>query len=135
MRRVFLLMLMSIAAFSAMAQTKGKDVVEVMYFHGKQRCATCMAIEKYVREVVDADFAKEKKAGKVVFREIDISTPAGEKIARDYRVTWSSLFVNGWKEGKETRNDMTKFAFKNARSDTEKFKRGVSDAIRKNMVF
>lgn len=23
-----------------------KDCVEVLYFHGKQRCATCMAIEK-----------------------------------------------------------------------------------------
>lgn len=25
---------------------KQKDRVEVLYFHGKQRCATCMAIEK-----------------------------------------------------------------------------------------
>ena len=27
-------------------QLEQKDHVEVLYFHGKQRCATCMAIEK-----------------------------------------------------------------------------------------
>ena len=46
---------------TALAQTRVRDHVEVMYFHGKQRCATCMAIEKYAREVVEKDFANEKK--------------------------------------------------------------------------
>lgn len=27
-------------------QLEQKDHVEVLYFHGKQRCATCMAIDK-----------------------------------------------------------------------------------------
>ena len=43
MNRVLLLVLMSLFAMASMAQTK--DYVEVMYFHGKQRCATCKAIE------------------------------------------------------------------------------------------
>ena len=30
-----------------------KDHVELVYFHGKQRCITCRAIEKYSKEVVD----------------------------------------------------------------------------------
>lgn len=30
---------------SADAESDGKDRVEVLYFHGKQRCATCKAIE------------------------------------------------------------------------------------------
>lgn len=133
MKRKLLFALMSLLAMTALAQTRVRDHVEVMYFHGKQRCATYMAIEKYAREVVEKDFANEKKKGKVVFKIVDISTDEGEKIAKKYRVTWSSLFVNGWKAGKEKRNDMTQFAFKNARKNTDEFKRGVSGKIKELM--
>ena len=133
MKRKLLFALMSLLAMTALAQTRVGDHVEVMYFHGKQRCATCMAIEKYAREVVEKDFANEKKKGKVVFKIVDISTDEGEKMAKKYRVTWSSLFVNGWKAGKEKRNDMTQFAFKNARKNTDEFKRGVSGKIKELM--
>lgn len=133
MKRKLLFALMSLLALTALAQTRVRDHVEVMYFHGKQRCATCMAIEKYAREVVEKDFANEKKKGKVVFKIVDISTDEGKKIAKKYRVTWSSLFVNGWKAGKEKRNDMTQFAFKNARKNSDEFKRGVSGKIKELM--
>lgn len=133
MKRKLLFALMSLLAMTALAQTRVGDHVEVMYFHGKQRCATCMAIEKYAREVVEKDFTNEKKKGKVVFKIVDISTDEGEKIAKKYRVTWSSLFVNGWKAGKEKRNDMTQFAFKNARKNSDEFKRGVSGKIKELM--
>lgn len=50
-----------------------KDRVEILYFHGKQRCATCMAIEKNAQEAVESQFADELKNGTVVFKTIDIS--------------------------------------------------------------
>lgn len=81
---------------TATAKTPEKDIVEAIYFHGKQRCATCMAIEKNAKEVVTTLFANEHKNGTVVFKTVDISTPEGEKIADKYEVTWSSLFVNKW---------------------------------------
>ena len=130
MKRNVWLVVLSLFAMMALAQTGVKDHVEVMYFHGKQRCVTCMAIEKYAREVVEQDFVNEKKKGKVVFKVIDISTDEGAKVAKDYRVTWSSLYVNSWKKGKETRNDMTQFGFKNARKHTDDFKKGVSGKIK-----
>ena len=133
MKRNLLFVVMSLFAMVALAQTKVKDHVEVMYFHGKQRCVTCMAIEKNAREVVEKDFANEKKSGKVAFKVVDISTPEGARIAKDYRVTWSSLFVNGWKNGKEKRSDMTQFAFKNARKHADEFKKGVSGKIKELM--
>ena len=133
MKRYLLFVVLGLFAVAALAQTKVKDGVEVMYFHGKQRCTTCMAIEKHAREVVEKDFVNEKKDGKVRFRVVDISTAEGAKIAREYRVTWSSLYVNGWKDGKEKRNDMTQFAFKNARNHTDKFKKGVNGKIKELM--
>lgn len=118
---------------SANAATPVKDRVEVIYFHGKQRCATCMAIEKNAKEAVNAMFADELKNGSVVFKAVDISTPEGEALADKYEVSWSSLYVNKWKGGKETRNDMTKFGFSNARSNPDVFKKGLSDKIRQSL--
>ena len=59
-------------------QLEQKDHVEVLYFHGKQRCATCMAIEKNAKEVVEVQFANELKNGTLVFCTIDISDPKND---------------------------------------------------------
>lgn len=106
-------------------KTDLKEYVEVLYFHGKQRCITCNAIEKLTKETIDQDFARQLKEGKVIFKIIDISTEEGEKIADKYEVTWSSLYINKWKDGKETKNNMTDFGFSNAKSSPETFKAGV----------
>lgn len=111
-----------------------RDHVEVIYFHGKQRCATCIAIEKNAREVVSTRFADEVKDGKIVFRTVDISTPEGEVLADKYQVTWSSLFVNGWKDGKETRDNLTETGFRNIRNNLDAFKKILSDKIRQALL-
>lgn len=118
---------------TAAAKSPEKDRVEVIYFHGKQRCVTCMAIEKNANEVVNTLFANELKNGTVVFKTVDISTPEGEKIADKYEVTWSSLFVNKWKDGKESRNNLTEFGFGNARKNSDGFKKGLADKIRQSL--
>lgn len=111
------------------AQTGQKEYVEVIYFHGKQRCVTCNAIEKLAKEVVEKDFAQQFKDGKVVFRIVDISTEEGEKIADKYEVTWSSLFINKWDDGKEAKNNMTDFGFSYAKNSPDVFKDGVKKKI------
>ena len=133
MKKTFLLALMCLFALAVAAQAQVKERVEVVYFHGKQRCATCMAIEKYAREVVSQDFADEQKSGKVVFKVVDISTTEGKKLEKSYRVTWSSLFINRWKDGKEQRGNITEFSFKNARKNTVEFKKGVRDKIKEGL--
>ena len=115
------------------ADSPEKDRVEIIYFHGKKRCATCMAIEKNAKEVVNTQFANELKNGTVVFKTVDISTPEGEKLADKYEVTWSSLFVNKWKDGKESRNNLTEFGFGNARKNPDGFKKGLADEIRQSL--
>lgn len=133
MKKTFLLALMCLFALAVTVQAQVKERVEVVYFHGKQRCATCLVIEKYAREVVNQDFADEQKSGKVVFKVVDISTTEGKKLTKSYRVTWSSLFINSWKDGKEQRSNITEFSFKNARKNTEEFKKGVRDKIKEGL--
>lgn len=106
------------------------DGVEVLYFHGKQRCATCIAIEKSTQEVMEKDLADAVRKGKVKFRTIDISREENEAVAEKYEVTWSSLFVVKHKGGVETVENLTEFAFGNARKSPEVFKAGVVKTVR-----
>lgn len=103
--------------------------IEVLYFHGSQRCITCRAIESNTLALLDSLYTKEKADGKIVFRVIDISDEKNEKIAEKYEVTWSSLFVNGWKNGKESVNNMTEFGFSYAKNSPDEFKKGLKDKI------
>ena len=117
-------------AVTANDQTAGvKDCVEVLYFHGKQRCVTCRAIEKNAKDLLDAKFADLMRQGRVVWRVIDISQRENAQIAEKYKVTWSSLFIVSHKNGKEEAENLTEFAFGNARSNPDKFKSGLQQHI------
>lgn len=118
-----------LSALGIMAQSSADTYVEVLYFHGKQRCVTCKAIEQYTKEVIDIDLADWVKAGRIRFKEVDISTPDGEKLAEKYRVNWSSLYVNKWEGSQEERNDLTRFGFQNARNNTAVFKEELKRKI------
>lgn len=104
------------------------DVVEVLYFHSKQRCASCIAIEKHTKELVASTYADEMKNGKLVFKSMDITKD--EHIADKYEVSWSSLIVVDYdKHGEEKVENMTEFAFANARTNPDNFKKGVAEQI------
>ncbi len=107
-----------------------KDHVEVLYFHGKQRCITCAAIEKNTKEVVESQFADELENGTLVFKSIDISQSENEEITNKYEVTWSSLFITKWKEGKDTTENLTEYAFAKAFSAPDTFRTNVTQKIR-----
>ena len=106
-----------------------RNGVEVLYFHGKQRCVTCKAIEQLTLEVLEANFADELKDGTIVFRSIDLSQPENEAIADKYEVTWSSLFVNKWLNGVEIKTNMTDFGFSYAKNQPEVFKKGLKEKL------
>lgn len=111
MKRTLVLMMVSLIllacgeksnAVTAKAQSgQVNDFVEILYFHGKQRCMTCRSIEQNTKELVEAKFARQMKEGKVVYRVIDISKKENARIAEKYEVTWSSLFLVQHKSGKE----------------------------------
>lgn len=108
-----------------------KDRVEILYFHGKQRCATCLAIEKHTEEAIAARFADELESGRVVFRTIDLSEAENGQIAEKYEVAWSALLVSKWEDGKETYENLTEYAFAHARTAPEAFKETVIRKIEK----
>ena len=54
-------------------------------------------------------------------------------IAEKYEVTWSSLFICKWKNGKETHENLTEYAFANARTAPDTFKSGVIEKIKTSL--
>ena len=112
-----------------LANEPDKTCVEILYFHGDMRCKNCYAMEKGVSELLDDQFKDEVKDGKIIFKTIDITTPEGEQIADNYGVTWSSLYLNNWKNGKEERNDLTRMGMKTAAKDPAAFKEEVKKYI------
>lgn len=143
MRTSFLILILAVLSFASCsggAEKKEKqqllqvaenpDRVEVLYFHGKQRCITCNAIEKLTQEVVETDFSQALADGDLVFRIIDISEDAHAEMADRYEVTWASLFINKWDKGVEARDNMTDFGFTHAKNSPEIFKEGVRSKIK-----
>ena len=106
---------------------ENKTSVEVLYFHGKQRCATCVAIEENTKQLIEERFSEQISKGELVFKTIDINE--NETLADKYEITWSSLLVVDNENGKEIVEDLTNFAFTNALNSPDEFKEGVSKTI------
>ena len=104
-----------------------ENTLEVLYFHGKQRCITCRAIEMLTKEVLDSDFAEAQKSGKLVFKIIDISQKENKAIAEKYEVAWSSLILN---KGGNVVN-LTDMGFSYAKGQPEVFKAQLKEEITK----
>src|SRR4030042_2154939 len=91
------------------------EMVEVYYFHFTRRCETCMAVENESRKAVEELYASalEEEEGKQTADKLNISSQTllvvkfGEKI------------------------DLTSQGFMYARTDPEKLKKALQDAIGK----
>ena len=113
------------------APSTRENGVEVLYFHGQQRCVTCMAIERETKAVVDELFADAVAEGTLEMRIIDISQAENEALADKYEITWSSLVVVKYTDGEEEAENLTNFAFANARSNPEVFRAELSEKLKK----
>lgn len=92
--------------------------VEVLYFHGKKRCATCNAIEQLTKETVEGLGRRD-----VTVRILEIGQ--NEELAQRYGVAWSSLLVV---RGDSVR-DLTRMGFSLARSRPEEFRARLTETV------
>ncbi|WP_418501631.1 nitrophenyl compound nitroreductase subunit ArsF family protein [Culturomica massiliensis] len=126
-----LLLFFFFALFSPLCIANGQAPVKVLYFHGQMRCKTCMAIESQTKKLLNEDFAKELKDGRITFERIDISKSENEKIADKYRIAYSSLLIEKGEVAGEDVLNLTKFAFANARVNPQFFRERLAGIIRK----
>lgn len=127
MKRITLIVSSALLAFGMLAcggstenkstETATVEVAEtakviVYYFHGKQRCKTCLAIQDVAEKAIAENFTDNSD---VKFLELDYSDKANESVAEKYEVANSSLFVVS---GDEFVN-LTDIAFANALRNPE----------------
>ncbi|MBN1821002.1 MAG: hypothetical protein JXR31_03340 [Prolixibacteraceae bacterium] len=123
---ILLFLLLAIPAFfvyKVSAQETKK--VQVYYFHNTRRCETCLAIEKETKNALQENFSDQMEEGTVTFSVYNFDDDINKKIISDLKVEGQSLFVI--KDDK--RVDLTDKGFLFARTDPEKFKQIVKDAI------
>ena len=96
--------------------------VMVYYFHGKQRCKTCLAIQEIAGQTVAENFAKNDD---VKFAELDYTEKANEAITNKYEVAGSSLIIVSENEHKV----LTDFAFGNALRNPNALKEEIVKVI------
>ena len=102
--------------------------VELLYFHGKQRCLTCMAIEKFSTETIAKEFQEQVDSSKLIYKIIDIDKE--EALADKYKVASSSLILITHTSQGEKVSNLTQFAFSCARKESEKFCKDLTEIIK-----
>lgn len=94
------------------------STVYVYYFHGKQRCKTCIAVQKYANEAVNQMYGDNEN---VQFLEVLIEDARNKELVEKYGVSWSTLIVA---KG-DNHIDMTQKAFANPEGVKELLKSEV----------
>jgi hypothetical protein len=105
--------------------------VEVYYFHPTERCPIDQSIEETTRNLMQSDFAKEIKDGTIKFQVLNTEDKANAKTVANFDINAQALYVVKLDKGKEIKNDLTEFAFSNAKANPLKFKYRLKDEISK----
>jgi hypothetical protein len=78
----------------------GPDRVIAYYFHGTQRCHTCLTIEAYTGAAIQAGFGDELASGRLEWRVVNIDEPENEHFVRDFGLTTRSVVLVEIRDGK-----------------------------------
>lgn len=98
-----------VAATSTVSQAESiaPGVVNIYYFHNKQRCVTCNAIEKVVVDLYEKSYSDNEN---VNLKIITIGDDESDKIVQKYEVSFSSLIIASG----DASTDLTEQGFANA---------------------
>ncbi len=122
----FILLLSLVVGGKVVAQAPksvdpGIPTFVVIQFHSEHRCVTCLKIEELTKKTLVGFPA-------IPFKLINVDDANNEGIAERFEATGTALFLYNTK--KNTRQDLTEFAFMNA-SNPEKFQTELEKSIQK----
>jgi ABC-type Na+ efflux pump permease subunit len=131
MKKIVFIALALVMTSMAFAQKATK--LQVVYFHAKYRCASCISIEENTKKTLNTYFASQLKDGTIKFQVLDVSDKKNEKLAEKYEASGSSLFLTKVNGTKETTTDFTNYAFSYSHTQADKFIAGLKAEIEKNL--
>ncbi|WP_291857043.1 nitrophenyl compound nitroreductase subunit ArsF family protein [Marinilabilia sp.] len=94
--------------------------VEVYYFHATRRCATCQAVEKVTKEALTEKYGED-----VTFQSINREKQSDHPLIKKHNVSGQTLLII---KGDKAEN-ITNFAFMNARTNPEKLKSKIVETV------
>ncbi len=68
--------------------------LEVYYFHRTARCYSCKTIGQYVKETIEEKYSEQTSNGTIDFKEINVDLAENKEVAKKFRASGSSLFIN-----------------------------------------
>lgn len=131
MKKIIFIALALVMTSMAFGQKAAK--LNIVYFHAKNRCPTCLSIEENTKKTLNTYFANQLKDGTIKLQVLDVSEEKNEKIVEKYEADGSGLFLTKLDGKKETTTDFTNFAFSYSRNQADKFIGGLKAEIEKNL--
>lgn len=101
------------------------ETVEIIYFHMTRRCLTCNAVESEAIKHIEALYPRQVKAGTVKFISVNLEEESSKPIMERARTTGQSLLVISG----DKRTDLTNVGFMYARSQPQRFRQAIKNAI------
>ncbi|MCP4262489.1 MAG: hypothetical protein GY774_34040 [Planctomycetes bacterium] len=77
----------------------GSKVV-LYYFHGNERCQTCIKFESFTEEAIKGAFAEQVNSGELVWKMVNTDEPANKHFVGDYELYSKSIVVVENRDGK-----------------------------------
>lgn len=101
MKKIIFIMMLAVFAVSCGSNTQknnnqtsletiNANLVNVYYFHGKQRCKTCIAVGDVTKETVTTAYVNNPN---VKFSEILTTEKEHENLFEKYEVSWNTLII------------------------------------------
>ncbi|MCB2229304.1 hypothetical protein KQH82_01220 [bacterium] len=92
----------SMAPVSSENDPAPEHQVIVYYFHGTNRCQTCLKIEALADQAVQSGFETELAGGSVVWRVVNFDLPENKSFVDEYGLYSQALIVVDKRDGKRT---------------------------------
>lgn len=108
------------------SNTVDASITNVYYFHGKQRCKTCIAVGDLTKKTIEETFADNDK---VKFIEVNTSEKEFADLVEKYEVSWNALIIA---KGNQS-IDLTEQAFANAVNSPKVLEQLIKDEVNKNI--
>ena len=104
--------------------------LDIYYFHGHRRCATCRAIENETRALLSSDFKKELDTGVVKLTVLNLEEPESQALVQKYGIWGPSLLLAN-NQGQKV--DLTELGFRFARNKPERFREELRSIIQQQL--
>ena len=82
---------------------ESEHTVIAYYFRGDKRCPTCIKLESYAQEALEAHFAEQLSAGRLQWQVVNVDEAANEHFVTDFQLVTKSVVLAEMEGGRPVR--------------------------------